>query len=291
MTWQQVMMMQIIASTAMTLWYRKISVTYPKNTFTTFLFVYIGVATAGVVLSVVGQGGIAPLPRGVVLWYILGEGLLIPLSWLLAYKLLSIIGASAMAIAQSITFLTTALFGVLFLHEPLTLGLFFGALFLLSAVYIALSVKSTKTIKSKVSFGYKLFLLAAGSVALATGLVFEKLAITSVGVWSYAMYGWFGQFLGAACIVWLFGRHAFFQQLPRRYIGHATLAACVTPVTGGLFILALSKGTLSAIIISSTAKIALTSVLAFWLLKERNNLPKRIIAFTLAVCGLGIVFL
>lgn len=291
MTWQQVMVLQIIASSSMTLWYRKVSLVYSKHTFTLFLTIYLTVAVAGSIISVVRFGGTLPaLPTGTVVWYLIGEGLFIPMSWYFSYRLLSIIGASSMAVAQSFIFLTTATLGILLLDEPLTVGLFVGAMLLLSGVYLALSVNGRHVKKNNVTLAKKLYLLCMSALLLSIGLLFEKLAINSIGVWDYAMFGWAAQGAGAVILFSIFGRQELGLQRTARFWRYAFVAGLLTTLTGSLFIYALSTSMLSSVVLASTAKITLTSVLAFWLLKERTYLGKRIAAVALAVCGLLAIF-
>lgn len=70
----------------------------------------------------------------------------------------------------------------------------------------------------------------------------------------------------------------------------ALIAGLLTALAGALFILSLSKGLLSVIILAASAKVALTAVLAIWLLKERNNIKRRIAAIFITITGLIVIF-
>ena len=180
--------------------------------------------------------------------------------------------------------------GILLLDEPLTVGLFVGAMLLLSGVYLALSVNGRHVKKNNVTLAKKLYLLCMSALLLSIGLLFEKLAINSIGVWDYAMFGWAAQGAGAVILFSIFGRQELGLQRTARFWRYAFVAGLLTTLTGSLFIYALSTSMLSSVVLASTAKITLTSVLAFWLLKERTYLGKRIAAVALAVCGLLAIF-
>jgi drug/metabolite transporter (DMT)-like permease len=276
----------------MTIWYRKVSIWYPKRIFSISLSIYVVVALTGFLLGFFHNDfTLPPFPNGKVLLYILGEGFFIPVAWLFSYKLLSIIGASSMAIAQSVNFLTTALFGIILLGDPFSLYLLVGGSLLISGVILALTVNkqgAKKTNKARTS--YKIALLLAGSICLAFGLIFEKLAIDSIGVWDYALYGWGMQLVGAIVLFVIFGRNELKKEKLPNFWRKSFFAGFLTAISGGLFIYSLSKGLLSSVILASSAKVALTSVLAFWILRERNHLAKRVTAMLLSILGLLVIF-
>jgi uncharacterized membrane protein len=110
-----------------------------------------------------------------------------------------------------------------------------------------------------------------------------------MGVWSYVLYGWTLQFIGAAILFIIFGRVEL-KKVQRGFWPAALLAGVLTSLTGALFIIALSKGMLSEVILSSIAKVVLTTVLAVIVLKERNKIGRRFAALTLAIVGLIMLF-
>ncbi len=135
----------------------------------------------------------------------------------------------------------------------------------------------------------KVVFVAISSIALAIGLTCEKLAIDSMGVWSYVLYGWTLQFVGAAMLFLIFGKQEI-KKIPNSLWRAAIIAGMLTALSGALFILALSKGMLSEVILSSIAKVVLTTVLAIIVLKERNNIQQRLLALGLAIIGLLMLF-
>ena len=133
-------------------------------------------------------------------------------------------------------------------------------------------------------------LLALSSITLALALMFEKLAIDSIGVWDYALYGWAAQLAGALVLFGVFGRKEFTMSVPFDFWKKATIAGLLTAISGSLFIYSLSKGLLSSVILASSAKVALTAFLGFWLLRERNNLGRRVAAVAFSIFGLLVIF-
>ncbi len=290
MAWYHVMVMQIIAGSMATLWYRRTSVLYKNKHFLIMLVVYACVAMAGVVLSLVANSGsIARINSVSQLMYVITVGIAIPISWLAQYKLISHIGAANVAITQAVNFLTVALFGFIFLGDSISLYTIFGAITLLFALYVSFSITKVGSKRSTLSLQKKIIFVAISSIALAVGLACEKLAIDSMGVWSYVLYGWTLQFVGAAIIFLIFGRKEI-KKIPSSLWFAAFIAGTLTAFSGALFILALSKGMLSEVILSSIAKVVLTTVLAIIVLKERNNINRRLLALCLAIVGLIMLF-
>lgn len=291
MIWQQVILWQIIASSVMTIWYRVSSVRYTKKTFSISLAVYFVVALAGFALSFVHNQFLVPdFPNSKGVLYVLIEGACIPLAWLFSYKLLSVIGASSMVVAQTVNFLLVALFGIIFLGDKFNVFIMLGGILLIGGVGLALTTNGQNRHKNSASLSYKVLLLSLGSLFLAIGLTFEKLAINEIGVWNYAMYGWGAQLVGAVVLFALFGRKELQVHAAKGFYRSALFAGFLTAVSGGLFIYSLSKGVLSSVILASSAKVALTSILAFWVLKERNNLRRRVAAMAVSIVGLVVIF-
>lgn len=291
MIWQQVILLQIIAGSVLTLWSRKISLQYSNYIFSIFLTVYIIVALVGMVLAItVNNGNIPTLPSGVNWAYIALEGILIPLAWLFSYKLLSIIGASSMGIAQSVNFLVAATLGIFILGDPLGWEIIIGAALLLTGVIIVLQLRNPTIKMQNIGILQKFVLLFLSSVALSFGLLFEKLAIDGIGVWGYSFYGWSAQLVGALVLFIIFGRKELKHKFTSNFWKNASIVGLLTSVSGALFIYSLSKGQLSSVVLASSAKIVLTSILAYWILHERNDLQMRFLAMVLAVIGLIVIF-
>lgn len=284
------MVVQIVVGSFATLWYRRTSVIYKNKFFLISLVVYATVALAGIVLSLVANGGAIARPSNISeLLYVLAVGVTIPISWLAQYKLISHIGAANIAIAQAVNFLTVALFGYVLLGDSIGRYTLYGAIILIGALFIAFSIDNKASARDKLPLQKKIIFVTISSLALAIGLSCEKLAIDSMGVWSYVLYGWTLQFIGAAILFIIFGRVEL-KKVQRGFWPAALLAGVLTSLTGALFIIALSKGMLSEVILSSIAKVVLTTVLAVIVLKERNKIGRRFAALTLAIVGLIMLF-
>ena len=288
MSWQLILIIQIFVSSLTTLWARHIALTSKKVFLSVGAISFSAIALIGLIVSVMHNQGFPPVPTGTAWIYILIEGFAIPVAWLFSYKLITYIGASNTIVVATVNTIGAALSGVIFLGEHISISFIFGILFILLGVYIALTIKPDTTHHVAASLTTKILLVLGSFVFFAVGLFFEKQAITSIGVWNYAFYGWTMQFIGALIIYWLFGRDEK-KYITPAIIKRALFLGLITSIAGGLFILALSIGTLSHTIVATSGKVAVTMLLAALFLRESNNMKMRIIAFLASMLGIGLI--
>lgn len=289
MLWQFAVIAQIIPSSLTALWARKVSLVNKNTFFSTGFFSYLVVALLGITVGLYHNGYKIPaLPNGNIYWLLLGIGVFIPISWLLQYKLISIVGAANGMIANTTNFVTTAFFGFIFLGEIITPLFFAGSLLMLTATYISFSIKADTKHKNTASIQTKFLLIFGASIALALGLLFEKQSIDLLGVWNYVFYGWSIQLVGATVIWFIYGRKEI-KRVNTKVAKYGLSLGVLVAISGLLFVYALSMGTLSSTIMAVSAKIALTTVLAVILLKERNDIGKRALALMLSIAGMMMI--
>jgi drug/metabolite transporter (DMT)-like permease len=273
----------------MTLWARRLTLNYKKAFYLVVFCNYAIIALIGIALAIIANHGSLPaLPTPSSYIYLIGVGIFIPLSWLLGYKLIAIVGASNGVIAGLASFVITALFGVVLLGESISLAFIIGCIFLLLGMYISLRIQPDEKHKNSSSLVLKVSLVMGSALAIAVGLLCEKEAITALGVWSYSAYGWGMQFVGATILLFILGRQEL-KKIPTGLIKNSLFIGLLSSIAGGLFIYALSKGTLSSTMMATSAKATLTVVLAAIFLKERNNIPTRILALCVSIVGLVFV--
>jgi drug/metabolite transporter (DMT)-like permease len=287
MTWQLTIILQILVSSVMTVFTRRLSLTSKKVFFGVGLFSYLAVACAGWLYALTAHTGLGVPPASV--WpYLLIEGICIPASWLIQYKIISRVGAGNAVIVTTLNTFSTALLGILLLGENLTFTFIVGALLVFAGVVIALLLKPDTKHVDKMSFQAKLLLTVGGAVLFAIGMYAEKVAINGIGVWDYAAYGWSLQAVGALLLYGLFGRHESVHVTPT-IVQKGIVLGILTSVAGGLYIYALNQGTLSQTIVATSGKAAVVILLAALFLNERRLLQYKVVAFALTAVGLWFV--
>lgn len=283
------MLLQIVVSSLMTIFSRKLVLADRKLFYVIGVCSYATVALMGFIYAFVFHGGVAGLPSATGWLYIIVEGICIPASWLLLYKLISIIGASNSTITSLMNTMVTALLGIILLHEPLTLTFLAGAALLLTSGYLALTIQADTRHHRKVTLGKKVALIVGMVGFYAVGMYCEKQAIDTVGVWDYAVFGWGMQFAGATIICLLFGRSEL-AHVTKTSVRKGLLLGFMTSIAGVLYIYALSIGTLSHTVVANSGKVGLTMILAALLLGERNALGRRTIALLFSLVGIILLF-
>lgn len=286
--WPVIIASQVVVSSIMTITARKLSLSNQRVFFVVGFVIYLVVAVMGTSLSFLF--GVEPsyFPSTEEWRYIMPASLLIVSSWLLLYKIIALLGASNAVLVSMANYIGTAVLGFIILDEPITPAIILGAIFVIIGILIVFSIKPDSTHTSRATSTTKFLLLLAMVVTFSSGMMFEKLAIDSMGVWQYARYGWLMQFVCAAATVGLLGRREIVY-ITRQTIHKALVLGLLTSIAGGLYILALSLGTLSGTVLAASAKITLTSVLAYVVLNERNSLGHRIVALLLSLLGMVLI--
>lgn len=294
MPWSNIVVLQIISSSFLTIWYRKTGLVFKNQTLQISFVVYICVAICGVLISFLGNNLSMPaMPNREAFIFIITEGIFIPAYWIIQFKLITILGAASAVVVQTLNYWTAALFGLLILGEKLSSYFLLGFIFIVIAVYLSISTNLRKSDNKKILQSLKntkVLLVLLSALFFAIGMTAEKLAIDKTGVWNYAFYGWMAQLIGASFFYFFFGqkiKHPFNSKL----LFYSITAGLITALSGFFFIYALSSGMLSKTIVLASSKIVLTSILAVYFLKENNNLLRRFIALILALFGLMMIFL
>ncbi len=288
MSWQIAIILQIIASAAMILYTRRLSLSVRRVFFGVAVLSYVTVAGAGWLYSSVATGSDITFPSTAIWPYLLIEGFCIPAAWLVQYRLISYVGASNAVIATTLNTLATAAAGILLLHDKFTISFVAGAILLLTGVFTALRLQPDMVHKTQVSFAVKVGLVIVGALLFSAGMYAEKVVINDMGFGEYMAFGWSMQAVGALVLFALFGR-AELKRVDKTAIHKGAVLGILTSVAGGLFVYAVSIGSLSHTIIASSGKAAVVMVLAALFLHERNAWLKRLIAFALSVTGLMLI--
>lgn len=286
--WPLVIIAQVIVSSAMTIANRKLSLSNQRVFFVVGFFTYLVVALMGILYSIVFGVDLSYTPSVVAWQYIIPASIGIVTSWLVLYRTIALVGASNAVLISMANYIGSATLGYIILDEAISSTFIAGAILIIASLWIAFSVRPDTSHKSHVPLSVKLLLVLTMVVAFSFGMMFEKLAIDTMGVWEYARYGWLMQFVCASILVAIIGRKEFIH-VDKQTVNKALFLGLLTSIAGGLYILALSLGTLSGTVLASSAKITLTSLLAYVFLRERNALALRTVALLAAIAGMWLI--
>lgn len=269
----------------MTIFTRRLALSDRKLFFVIGVLSYFTIGFMGFIYSIVFGHGLPDIPSGKAWLFIVAEGFFIPAAWLLQYKIISKLGASNAVIITTANNAATAFLGFIFLKESFSPLFIVGSVFILGGIVTVLRIQPDMNHRETVPSNKKLLMILVMLSFYAFGMLFEKKAIDLIGVWNYACFGWGMQFVGALAICVFYGREEIVH-ITATSVRKGLLLGLMTSVAGGLYIYALSIGSLSHTVVAASGKIAITMLLAALILRERNALRRRIIAFALVVVGL-----
>ncbi len=207
--WPVVIVAQVIASSVMTVITRKLSLSNRRVFFVVGFVIYAVVALMGIVYSLLFGVELAYTPSIEAWRLILPASVGIVISWLLVYRTISIVGASNAVLITMVNYIATATLGYVVLGEDVSSTFLLGAVLILTSMYIAFSVRADTSHTAHVPIRTKVLLVAAMAAAFSFGMLFEKQAIDTMGVWQYARFGWFMQFVCASVLVAVVGAKSF----------------------------------------------------------------------------------
>ncbi len=287
MTWQFVIILQILLSSLMTLYMRRISLSIEKVFFGVAVVSYLVVAGMGWIFAGIMTESLS-LPSRDVWVFILIQAACIPSAWLIQYRLIKYIGASNMVIVTTLNTLLAATFGIVLLRESIDWAFVVGSVLIISGVWMVLRLRADTDHKIEVALSTKLLLALCGALLFAIGIVAEKSAVNAIGAWDYMGFGWSMQAVGALVLFALFGRNER-HHVSRQAVSRAAILGFLTSIAGMLFVYALSLGSLSQTIVATSGKAVVVMAFAAIFLHERNAMATRVLAFTLTMMGLGLV--
>lgn len=288
MSWQTAILLQVIVSSGMTVFTRHLTLSVRRVFFGVGLVSYITIALAGVIFSIVRTHAVPTVADSHAWFFLAVEGLCIPAAWLVQYQLIKHIGAANAVIVSTLNVVFAAGLGIVLLDESVSWMFAVGAVLILVSMLVSVRIRPDMQHKTTLGLSLKLVLAISGAVLFAIGMFAEKKAIGMIGVWNYTAVGWGLQAVGALVLFGLFG----LRELPhmnQMAISKGVALGAITSVAGCLYVYALSKGELSRTIIATSGKVAITLVLAAIILRERNELNWRLLAFALSIAGLVLV--
>ncbi len=292
MIWYSLITAHIVFGAIMPIALRKYSLLYPKIHFIPVISIYICVATVGVITAICHtfvSGSQLPLINDYSnLWPLVGVGIFIPLSWTIQFRIIRYIGASNTAVALMTNYLAASVFAVVLLKESISTIFIVGSFFLLCGVVVSSFVRPDTKHKQRVSKLKIISLILLMSLSFGFGIMCEKIAIDDANVWTYIMYGWLAQLIGASIIIGIAGKKEI-AKVTWPQARHGLLIGLLGALAGLTFVGALSISQLSNTVMATSAKVTLTAFLAAFLLKERNQIPLRMLAIGLAIIGLWMI--
>jgi transporter family protein len=244
--------------------------------------------TGLIILPTLGQVEFGITKRQLVFFFLGGLGF--ALSYYFTFQTFRYLESTIASILNTISVLFSILFAFIILGERLSNHQLLGFVLLLPIIWYALLL--TK-IEHRKSTNWLLGLYAGVFAGILYGLaiVNEKNLLLQMTTSTYVFYGWGFQTIMAVGVATAFQRSGFRKLLNLETIKQISLAGISKGVGGIFFILSLVKSnSLSLMTILSNVRIILIPVLAIFILRERQNLLKKITVSIATFGALAIIF-
>lgn len=212
---------------------------------------------------------------------------------LLMIKLFRLISASIAVFLNLFNVITTTVIASLFLNERITAQQWSGAVFLAFSVLLVAYIAEATSTKKKTNKRFLKGLLTALTASMIFGpaVVNERYLIDNMGLNTYIVYGWGLQCLFAFLIAYILRDKNKKKRISTRMHKDVWLYGSMLGIAGFAYVNSVSSAnSVSLPTISSTARVAITMILAYWVLRERDYMPLKIFGLGLSMIGLFLIF-
>ncbi len=224
--------------------------------------------------------------------YLVFGGTLFACINLMVLKLYRYVLASVAIFMSIINTLSVVIFAYFFSSETLGSKQLIGIGFLATAI-ILIGYVSKKNSKGKSKNLIISVLLVLGTALLfGPAIVNEKYLIDRIGLETYVLYGWGLQAIVSIILALVVtkGNIKLNKYTPKMHID-VWIYAVLLGFSGLFFVLSLrNSGSASLVAASSTAVVAVTIMLAYFILNERSYLFAKLVGLTLSFIGLFLLF-
>lgn len=293
MPWQISISIYIIVSSYKSIQTRKLGLY--KNDLTIYALVasFVCVSIIGLTYGLLSRDAVN---HSIVLnhWKnLLAGGLLFSIINLFAIRLFRYVPASVAEFMLLLNTLSVLYIARIFLNESLTTKQIIGAgilLFVIILIGYTASKKKKKSSNRQIVLGVLLALATA--ILIGPAITNEKYLIDNIGMETYVIYGWGLQaFFSFILALMLKEKYSAKHKLSVNEHINVWVYSLLLAFSGIMFVLSLRNSNSASLpALTSTAKVAGTVLMAYVLLKERDNLPIKIFGIILTFVGLFLLF-
>lgn len=288
MPWQAIILLQNVFASAYALQSRSLAKKYKKAhfqilaaVFAVLWLVFLGYGALNYsevsLSSAISQ---APLITAV--------ALLLAVWGVLTFITLRYVDAALGILYSVLNILAVVVVATLLLGEGLSLLQSFGAILLLTSIFLTLNMKTTKKLKKNIHIAITLSIIA--SVAFGFAISIEKHVLDQVGLPTYAVFGGLAQLLVFVALALVYNREQFKHFRAPKFRTKVIRLGLIRAGAGLLFLVSMVAADNASLIgVLSGFKIILTTILAAIILKEVMFMKRKIFASIIATVGVGML--
>lgn len=264
----------------------------------TFFFsgtlLYGVIALFGMCASTIANQKIPTPPTDLTTWlFLFGEGIFVPISWLISYRIIREVGATNGVLISLFNTMLATFAGIVLVEKNWPAPEFLlGAILLIFASLVVFKISQQNGADDSraifANFKKAVGWILLGAVTYAAGIIFENAAVQNLAPKNYIFYGWTMQFLFALMIFAIFGRREI-KKIRKKSVFYSIAMGFLTSISGILYIFALGFGEFSRTVVISSVKVVIVAFLAAIFLDERDKIGWRILALILGICGAFLV--
>lgn len=286
MPWQILMLAQNLVAAGGILYTRKLSRRYGKAYFQVlaiimgmmYLFGISFVLASEKVLHLDVIRAYAPL--------FLLTGLGFTLSYALTHRVFEHVDAAVGSLYGTLNIIGVIIASTLIIKEGLTWHQLAGAVMLLGAMAMILSVHTTHRRHER--WLHALLYSAAAAICFGLALTAEKFLLDRTNLQTYILFGWGAQFFWAVLLGLLWRRREFRLLRKPAFLHDTMITGGLRAATGFLFMLALIRSDNSSLAaVWSGLRVLLAAALAAAFLHERQFLTRKIEASIIAMAAIA----
>lgn len=291
MPWQLSILVHSLLSAGRSIQNRRIG----KNSYDISLYAlfvtFLMVSVLGLILGFTQEDPVVASDAWSARWYLVAAGTCFATLNFLSFKLFRLLPASVVAITSLLNPTAVVVVAAAFTAETLTTQQWIGsAVLLLAVMLVQLRHTNKKNSNGKLSIGLSASIILLVALLFGIGIVTEKYLLDRIGLSTYLVFGWGGQFVSVSVLVFLLRKNF---RLPDTWKMHGIVfSSALFLSVGGFFFVKtqVSSDSASLTSVSSSVKVLLTVLLAFIFLKERDRMIQKFIALALSCAGLFLLF-
>ncbi len=234
--------------------------------------------------------------RAIAVWpFLIAGGVFFASINVLVIKIFRYLPASIAVFMSLLNTLSVVLFAYVFTDETLSIRQWSGALLLLTTIllvaYISKKNNKRNLPDKKILLGVGLSVLVA--LLFGPAILNEKYLIDTLGLETYVLYGWGCQAVSAFILAFYFrDKNRKLKDFEMKIHLNVWLYGLLLVFSGLSFVLSLkNSGSSTLTIVSSSASIVLTVILAYIVLHERKDTFLKLTGLIISFLGLMLLFL
>ncbi len=293
MPWQVTALIYILFSSYRAIVNRRIGILKTDVSAYALAASFVAVAAVGIAFSLSNFSLIAADKAWELKHHFLLGGVLFAAVNIMQIKLYRFLPASVGVFLSLLIPVAVVISAGIFKQDTVTYNQMLGAVFITLSVTTTavLSENNTRRNKKRTKLGKGLLVAVSIAVVAGPALTNESYLLEQTGLETYLLFGWGLQAIASFIIASIFWNGVSLRRLPANVHRLVWTYAGLLGTSGLFFVISIhSSGSVISVSLSSAARIALTLLMSYYLLKERDHLSIKLLGLVFSAIGLYFLF-